>query len=90
MSGLRILRKRGVVEKVGLKGSTLYALMGRGLFPRPVQLAGQSTVGWVEDEIDAWLAARVARRDAKVPDPPPAAKRRRGRPRKGEPSSAKV
>ena len=30
-------------------------------FPLPVHL-GPSTVGWVEDEVDAWLKARAAER----------------------------
>ena len=34
-----------------------------GKFPRRVQLGG-NTVAWVEDEIDAHLAAKVAERDA--------------------------
>jgi prophage regulatory protein len=34
-----------------------------GSFPKRVHL-GSNTVGWVEDEIDAHVAAKVAARDA--------------------------
>ena len=34
-----------------------------GTFPKRVHL-GPNRVGWVEAEIDRWLAARVAERDA--------------------------
>jgi prophage regulatory protein len=33
-----------------------------GEFPRPVHL-GEGTAAWPEDEIDAWLAERIAERD---------------------------
>lgn len=35
----------------------------RGEFPRRVRI-GAGTVGWVEDEVDAWSKARIAERDA--------------------------
>nr|WP_213396473.1 AlpA family phage regulatory protein [Yoonia sp.] len=33
-----------------------------GLFPRRVRL-GAGRVGWVEEEIDAWIESRIAERD---------------------------
>ena len=33
-----------------------------GLFPRRVKL-GAGRVGWVEEEIDAWIESRIAERD---------------------------
>lgn len=32
-------------------------------FPRPIQL-GPNSVAWSEDEVNAWLAARMSKRDA--------------------------
>jgi prophage regulatory protein len=34
-------------------------------FPLPVQI-GEASVGFVEDEIDDWIADRIKRRDSKV------------------------
>jgi hypothetical protein len=31
-------------------------------FPRPIAL-GPRSVGWIEEEVDAWIEARRARRD---------------------------
>jgi len=33
--------------------------MAKGLFPKPIRL-GEMTVAWVDSEIDAWIAARIA------------------------------
>ena len=59
----RILRLPEVEKLVGLKHATIYVLMSQGLFPTPVPLSRRA-VGWVEDEIDDWLEARIAERDS--------------------------
>ncbi len=60
---LAILRRPEVEARTGLGCSTIYDGIKAGTFPAPVQL-GPKSVGWVESEINAWLAARVAARDA--------------------------
>jgi prophage regulatory protein len=40
------------------------ALIDEGKFPAPVKGVGKADA-WVEDEIDAYIAARIAARDAK-------------------------
>lgn len=60
---LRILRRREVEKKVGLKRSTIYLYLQQGIFPRPVKL-GPRTVGWIETEIDGWLATKASDRPA--------------------------
>lgn len=52
------LRRKAVEEITGLSRSTIYDLMGRGLFPRPVKLTSK-VVGWPEDSVAAWLASRA-------------------------------
>jgi len=42
----------------GLARSTLYALMAKGQFPRPVKLTGKA-VAWPESKIAQWLADRA-------------------------------
>jgi prophage regulatory protein len=42
-----------------------------GKFPAAVPL-GESRVGWLESEVDAWMEARVEARQAPAPPPAPA------------------
>jgi prophage regulatory protein len=58
----RILRRPEVQRRTGVGCSTIYELIKKKAFPRPVSL-GAKSVGWVESEIDEWLAARIAERD---------------------------
>lgn len=51
----RILRVREVVDLVGIHRSTLYKMMGRGEFPRPLQI-GPNSRGWRKSDVDAWMA----------------------------------
>ncbi len=47
----------------GLSRSTIYAYIDKGMFPRQVKL-GERCVAWVEEEVVAWLDARITERDA--------------------------
>lgn len=59
------LRLPAVVQRTGRSRTAIYTDIGRGTFPKPVRLAERS-VGWIEAEIEAWCAERVAARDAKA------------------------
>ncbi|MGH8251916.1 MAG: helix-turn-helix transcriptional regulator [Steroidobacteraceae bacterium] len=59
---LRLLRLEQVGEITGLRRSMIYQLEAEGSFPRRVKLATRA-VGWVESEVRAWIAARIATRD---------------------------
>lgn len=50
-----ILRLPVVKTRTGLSRGTIYLRVSQGTFPRPVHLGG-----WVEDEIQSWLAERIA------------------------------
>jgi prophage regulatory protein len=50
-----------VLELVGLKKATVYALHQRGEFPCNVKITRRA-VGWVEEEVQHWLAERRDRR----------------------------
>ena len=52
----RIIRRREVEAKTGLKRSAIYASIAEGKFPKQVSL-GPGSVGWVEQEVDAWLSS---------------------------------
>lgn len=61
-TGARILRwpdlkARGVVES----RTTLWRMVRSGAFPRPVALTKRSR-GWLESEVDGWIAQRAAER----------------------------
>lgn len=59
----RVLRLREVCSQYGLGRSTVYRMMDRGEFPRPVQL-GPNAVGWRVEDLEDWLASRpVANHD---------------------------
>lgn len=56
---LVILRRKQVEARTGLSRSSIYAAIKVGTFPTPVAL-GEKSVGWLQHEIDAWIASRVA------------------------------
>jgi prophage regulatory protein len=58
---MRILNKRQVKELVLYSPQHIARLEKAGQFPLRVQL-GPNRVGWVEDEILAWLEERLANR----------------------------
>lgn len=59
-SALHILRRKQVESRTGLSRSTIYDRIRAGTFPAPVSL-GAKAVGWIEAEVDAWLADQVAK-----------------------------
>lgn len=61
-----ILRRPDVEELVGLRRSQLYAMIQRGEFPKPIKLGHgpNGAVGWVKNEVEAWINERIAARDA--------------------------
>jgi prophage regulatory protein len=65
---LHLLRLPAVVAKVGCSPMTLWRKERDGEFPKRVKI-GKNAVAWVAEEVDAWIAARVAERDART-DPP--------------------
>lgn len=59
---MQILRRRDVERKTGQARSTIYDGMAAGTFPRPIRLSAKA-VGWLESEVEAWIADRIAERD---------------------------
>lgn len=53
-----ILRLPVVKARTGLSRSTIYLRISEGTFPLPVKL-GARAVGWLEHEIEEWLARQV-------------------------------
>jgi prophage regulatory protein len=55
-----VLRLPQVKTKVGLSRSSIYAAVAGKTFPAPIRL-GARAVGWLESELDAWLANQIER-----------------------------
>lgn len=55
-----ILRLSAVKNRTGLSRSTIYLWMCQGIFPKQISLGGR-TVGWIEQEIEAWLSHQIER-----------------------------
>lgn len=56
----QVLRMKDLPAKVGLKPSTIYALIAKEKFPRPFKfITGGRAAGWMEQTIDDWLAERA-------------------------------
>lgn len=53
----RLLRQHEVSYATGLPKSTIYWLIARDEFPKPVKLSKRA-VGWPLEAIEAWLASR--------------------------------
>jgi predicted DNA-binding transcriptional regulator AlpA len=61
----KILRKRVVMDMLGLGHSALAEAVARGDLPKPVQITAQGrVVGWFEDEIIEHQEKRAKARDA--------------------------
>ncbi|MEW4468452.1 AlpA family transcriptional regulator [Parasphingorhabdus sp. JC815] len=61
-SAARLIRLTEVQKRVGLGRSTIYRWMSDNRFPKPYQLGGHA-VAWLEQEIDEWIAQRIAPHD---------------------------
>lgn len=59
MTAHSLLRLPDVMRKTGLSRSTIYDRIQKEIFPSPISL-GDRAVGWVESEINEWIAARIA------------------------------
>ena len=55
---LSILRLSEVKKRTGLSRSSIYAKIAEREFPSQVSL-GKRAIGFVESEIDSWIAQRI-------------------------------
>ena len=53
----RLLRRREVERITGMSRASIYRLMQRGEFPRPVKV-GSTAVRWKESDLTAWIESR--------------------------------
>lgn len=57
-----LIRLPAVKAQTGIARTQIYAGIAAGTFPKPVRL-GARTVAWLQGEITAWIADRIAARD---------------------------
>ena len=59
----RILRLKEVMSTIGLGRAAIYQMQREGKFPKPVKI-GVRAVGWVAEDVLAWIARRANRQIA--------------------------
>lgn len=55
----RFLRLSAVKERTALSGSTIWAKVKNGTFPKPIKITENCTA-WNAAEVEAWAQARIA------------------------------
>jgi prophage regulatory protein len=58
----RVLRLPELMNRLGLGRSAIYRALREGSFPRPIKITPRAS-GWLQSEVDAWLAARITQRE---------------------------
>lgn len=60
----QLLRLPQVMERTALSRSTIYELMAKNEFPRPLKISGARLNAWSAEEIDDYVRARAEQRIA--------------------------
>ena len=56
---MRLIKLPEVVRMTGVPESSVYWRISKGEFPRPIKI-GERASAWKSDDIEAWIAAKVA------------------------------
>jgi len=54
-----ILTRKEVEKTTSISRTSIYRLMQKGQFPKPIRLSA-NRVGWLAEDIDNWLQQRIA------------------------------
>ncbi|TXI62717.1 MAG: AlpA family transcriptional regulator [Limnohabitans sp.] len=54
-----LLSRQKVQTKTTLSRSSIYEMIARGEFPKPVKISGRR-VAWLESSVDAWIQSRTS------------------------------
>lgn len=57
----QILRLPDVKKITGLSRSSIYAMIAKDAFPKPIKL-GERAIGWIASEITLWIEIRISLR----------------------------
>ena len=55
-----LMRREQVQSQTSLGRSSLYALIKKGDFPKPVKLTGARAAAWSSHAVSEWIASRIA------------------------------
>lgn len=61
---MKLLRLQDVMLRTALSRSGIYDLISTNRFPRPAKIGGGRINAWPENEINDWIAERIAAREA--------------------------
>lgn len=62
---MKFISKKALRDLVLYSPAHIARLEAQGLFPKRVQL-GAGRVGWVDEEVEDWIANRIAERDGRM------------------------
>ena len=65
MTDKKFIKLPTVMDLTGYRRTSIFDKVAEGTFPAPVKL-GPRAVAWVSEEIESWMDARIAERDAKI------------------------
>jgi len=61
---MKLIRLPETLAKTGLSRTRLYESVSAGTFPKPAKLGPNArAIGFVESEIEDWIAERIAERE---------------------------
>ena len=55
---VRLIRMSEVIQRTGLSRSTIYQLISRNLFPRPVRITDRA-VAWSSQVVQTWIEEKI-------------------------------
>ncbi len=61
ITSTRLLRLPELLARLHVCRATIYLHISKGTFPKPIAISPRA-VGWLEHEIDAWLAKKIVER----------------------------
>ena len=56
----RILRRKDVLNRLGIASTTLHNMIHKGMLPKPFKI-NERSVGWLESDIEAFITSRVTK-----------------------------
>lgn len=57
----RMIRRKEIIERLGINQSTLYRWCQNGNFPKAIQI-GPNSVAWLRSDFNKWLKQRIKNR----------------------------
>lgn len=61
----RFIRLDELMNKTGLGRSTIYRMVDKGEFPKPINLTSNK-VAWLQSEVNDWMKKKVEQRNNKT------------------------